>query len=66
MNVPADEKQFRFWVMRRKGTPNITIANLLGISRQAVSRALLTVEKKSGPLLRIWHMLTRLPLKQSM
>lgn len=34
--------------MRREGTPNISIANLLGISRQAVSRALLTVDKKIG------------------
>jgi transcriptional regulator len=46
MFIPTDEKQFGFWVMRRRGTPNITIANLLGISRQAVSRALLTVDKK--------------------
>lgn len=48
MHIPKDEKQFRFWLMRREGTPNISIANLLGISRQAVSRALLTVDKKIG------------------
>jgi predicted transcriptional regulator len=32
--------------MRRSGTPNITIANLLGISRQAVSKALLAMDGK--------------------
>ena len=32
--------------MRRSGTPNITIANLLGISRQAVSKALLIMDGK--------------------
>jgi ferredoxin-like protein FixX len=41
-----DEKQFAFWKMRRSGTPNITIANLLGISRQAVSKALLVMDEK--------------------
>lgn len=51
MHVLTDEKQFRFWIMRRDGSPNITIANLLGISRQAVSRALLTVDKKIGAAL---------------
>ncbi|PWR75866.1 hypothetical protein ACKUB1_18365 [Methanospirillum stamsii] len=51
MHIPTDEKQFQFWIMRRDGTPNITIANLLGISRQAVSRALLSVDKKIGSAL---------------
>ena len=46
MLLPIDEKQFGFWAMRRGGTPNITIANLLGISRQAVSRALQVMDKK--------------------
>ena len=32
--------------MRRSGVPNITIAQRTGISRQAVSRALLTMDKK--------------------
>jgi len=49
--IPTDEKQFGFWIMRRRGTPNITIANQLGISRQAVSRALLTIDKKIGTAL---------------
>jgi predicted transcriptional regulator len=46
MLLPMDEKQFAFWKMRRTGTPNITIANLLGISRQAVSKALLVMDGK--------------------
>jgi len=47
-----DEKQFAFWKMRRSGTPNITIARLLGISRQAVSKALLVMDGKIGSALR--------------
>jgi predicted transcriptional regulator len=52
MLLPMDEKQFRFWKMRRSGTPNITIANLLGISRQAVSKALLGMDEKIESTLR--------------
>ena len=52
MLLPMDEKQFGFWKMRRSGTPNITIANLLGISRQAVSRALLGMDHKIESTLR--------------
>jgi hypothetical protein len=46
MLLPTNDKQFGFWKMRRSGTPNITIANLLGISRQAVSKALLVMDEK--------------------
>ena len=46
MILPMNDKQFAFWKMRRSGTPNITIANLLGISRQAVSKALLVMDEK--------------------
>ncbi len=46
MLLPTNDKQFGFWAMRRSGVPNITIANKLGISRQAVSRALLVMDKK--------------------
>ena len=52
MLLPIDEKQFAFWKMRRSGTPNITIANLLGISRQAVSKALLVMDGKIDSALR--------------
>ncbi len=52
MLLPMDEKQFTFWKMRRSGTPNVTIANLLGISRQAVSKALLVMDGKIESALR--------------
>ena len=52
MLQPMDEKQFAFWKMRRSGTSNITIANLLGISRQAVSKALLGMDEKIEMTLR--------------
>ena len=52
MLLPMDEKQFGFWKLRRSGTPNITIANLLGISRQAVSKALLGMDEKIESTLR--------------
>ena len=38
--------------MRRSGTPNITIATLLGITRQAVSKALLAMDGKIDSALR--------------
>jgi len=47
-----DDKQFTFWKMRRSGTPNITIANRLGISRQAVSKAILVMDEKIESALR--------------
>jgi ferredoxin-like protein FixX len=52
MLLPMNEKQFAFWKMRRSGSPNITIANLLGISRQAVSKALLVMDEKIESALR--------------
>ena len=52
MLLPMDEKQFAFWKMRRSGTPNISIANLLGISRQAVSKAILLMDGKIESALR--------------
>jgi hypothetical protein len=45
MFLPAGEKQFEFWVLRRNGLPNINIAKHFGVSRQAVSRALLSMDK---------------------
>ncbi|MGA2912676.1 MAG: hypothetical protein ABSE07_04085 [Methanoregula sp.] len=52
MLLPTNDKQFGFWKMRRRGMPNITIANLLGISRQAVSRALLLMDERIESALR--------------
>jgi len=52
MLLPMNDKQFAFWKMRRSGSPNITIANLSGISRQAVSKALLVMDGKIESALR--------------
>jgi hypothetical protein len=46
MLLSTNDKQFGFWALRRSGVPNIAIANRLGISRQAVSRALLLMDEK--------------------
>ena len=52
MFLPTNDRQFGFWAMRRNGVTNIGIANKLGISRQAVSRALLLMDEKIGATLR--------------
>ena len=52
MFLPTNDKQFGFWKMLREGKSNITIANLLGISRQAVSRALLLMDERVESTLR--------------
>ncbi len=46
MFLTTDDKQFGFWALRRGGESNIGIANRFGISRQAVSRALLLMDEK--------------------
>lgn len=51
MFLPAGEKQFEFWVLRRNGLPNINIAKRFGVSRQAVSRALLSMDKRIEEIL---------------
>jgi hypothetical protein len=52
MLLPTNEKGFGFWTMRRNGVPNITIAQQLGISRQAVSHALRSMDEKIESTLR--------------
>ena len=52
MLLPTNDKQFGLWTMRRSGVPNITIANQLGISRQAVSHALLAMDQRIESTLR--------------
>lgn len=52
MFLPTDDKQFSFWALRRNGVSNIAIANRLGISRQAVSRALLLMDDRIETTLR--------------
>ncbi len=46
MFLPINDKQFEFWKLRRGGLPNIDIAHLFNISKQAVSRALITMEER--------------------
>lgn len=46
MFLPLNEKQFEFWRLRRSGLPNINIARLFKISKQAVSRALITMDDR--------------------
>lgn len=46
MPLSLDERQFAFWRLRRSGLPNIHIADRFKISRQAVSKALLAMDRK--------------------
>jgi hypothetical protein len=46
MPLPQSDRQFEFWRLRRSGLANIRIADLFQISRQAVSKALLTMDRK--------------------
>jgi predicted transcriptional regulator len=52
MFLPTNEKQFGFWKMRRNGLSNISIANLVGITRQGVSQALRVMDEKIESSLR--------------
>ncbi|NJD77214.1 MAG: hypothetical protein FIB08_09000 [Candidatus Methanoperedens sp.] len=46
MFLPLNDKQFEFWKLRRSGLLNVNIARLFNISKQAVSRALLTMDER--------------------
>ena len=46
MTLPLNERQFVFWKLRRGGLVNIQIADRFRISRQAVSKALLAMDRK--------------------
>ncbi len=48
MFLPVNDRQFEFWKLRRDGLPSINIARLFNISKQAVSRALITMEERIG------------------
>ncbi|HVP95732.1 hypothetical protein [Methanoregula sp.] len=52
MFLPMNDKQFRFWKMRRSGMSNVSIANHIGITRQGVSQALLAMDGKIEDSLR--------------
>ena len=46
MFLPINEKQSKFRKLRRDGLPNINIARSFNISRQEVSRALISMDKR--------------------
>ncbi len=46
MFLPLNDKQFEFWSLRRSGLLNINIARLFKISKQAVSKALITMDDR--------------------
>lgn len=46
MFLPLNDKQFEFWRLRRSGILSIDIARLFNISKQAVSKALLTMDER--------------------
>ena len=46
MFLPVNDRQFEFWKLKRGGLPNINIARSFNISKQAVSRALITMEER--------------------
>lgn len=52
MDLFINEKQFEFWKLRRARLSNTAIATSFGISRQAVSKALLTIDGKIETSLR--------------
>jgi hypothetical protein len=46
MTLSLNDRQFEFWKLRRNGVANIHISDRFHISRQAVSKALLTMDRK--------------------
>lgn len=46
MSLPVNDRQFAFWRLRRSGLPNIQIADRFRISRQAVSKALIAMDRR--------------------
>jgi hypothetical protein len=46
MLLPLNYRQFAFWRLRRSGLANIRIAEHFRVSRQAVSKALITMDRK--------------------
>ena len=64
MFLPTNEKQFGFWKMRRSGMSNISIANLIGITRQGVSQALLIMDEKIEASLREMAQANRIQIEK--
>jgi len=46
MFLPLNDKQFEFWKLKRSGILSIDIARLFNISKQAVSKALITMDER--------------------
>ncbi len=46
MFLPLNDKQFEFWRLRRSGLLNISISRSFSISKQAVSKALITMDER--------------------
>ena len=56
MFLPLNDKQFEFWRLRRSGILSLDIARLFNISKQAVSKALLTMDERiENTLLEMAH-----------
>ncbi len=58
MFLPLNDRQFEFWRLHRSGILSIDIARLFNISKQAVSKALITmaiifVSAKHG--MQVWY-----------
>ncbi len=64
MFLPVNDKQFRFWKMRRSGMSNISIANLVGITRQGVSQALIAMDGKIDASLREMALANRIQIEK--
>ena len=64
MFLPTNEKQFGFWKMRRSGMSNVSIANLVGITRQGVSQALLVINEKIDASLREMAQANRIQIEK--
>jgi transcriptional regulator len=64
MFLPTREKQFGFWKMRRSGMSNISIATMLGITRQGVSQALRVMDEKIDASLREMAQANRIQIEK--
>lgn len=64
MFLSVNDKQFRFWQMRRSGMSNISIANRIGITRQGVSQALRIMDEKIEASLREMARVNRIQVEK--
>ena len=64
MFLSSRDKQFRFWMMRRRGMSNVSIANLIGITRQGVSQALRIMDEKIDTSMREMARVNRIQIEK--